>query len=89
MKIRDMRKALDSKEISAKELAKEYVERINGLNDKIQSYITVTDELAMEQAEQAQKVIDKSESKPLTGIPLAIKDGRVRYGRFNPDISFC
>ena len=74
MKIRDMRKALDSKEISAKELATEYVERINKLNDKIQSYITVTDELALKQADEAQKVIDKGEAKPLTGIPMAIKD---------------
>ena len=74
MKIRDMRKALDSKEISAKELTQEYISKINALNDKIQSYITVTDDLALEQAEKAQEIIDKGESKALTGIPLAIKD---------------
>lgn len=74
MKIRDMRKALDNKEISAKELANEYTSKINSLNDKLECYITVTEELAQKQAEAAQAVIDNGESKPLTGIPVAIKD---------------
>ena len=42
MKIRDMRKALDSKEISAKELAQTYFERIKKYDDKVKSFITVT-----------------------------------------------
>lgn len=74
MKIRDMREALDSRKISAKELSDEYIKRINSLNDKLECYITVTDEIAQKQADEAQKVIDNSESKPLTGIPMAIKD---------------
>ena len=44
MKIRDMRKALDSKEISAKELAQTYFERIKKYDDKVKSFITVTEE---------------------------------------------
>lgn len=74
MKIRDMRKALDSKEISAQELAGEFVSNIKKSDGKLECFITVTDEIAMEQAKKAQEVIDKGESKPLTGIPLAIKD---------------
>ena len=69
MKIRDMRKALDSKEISAKELAQTYFERIKKYDDKVKSFITVTEEKALEQAEKAQGVIDKGEAKALTGIP--------------------
>ena len=53
MKIRDMRKALDSKEISAKELAQTYFERIKKYDDKVKSFITVTEEKALEQAEKA------------------------------------
>ena len=74
MKIRDMRKALDSKEISAKELAQTYFERIKKYDDKVKSFITVTEEKALEQAEKAQDVIDKGEAKALTGIPVAVKD---------------
>ena len=74
MKIRDMRKALDSKEISAKELAQTYFERIKKYDDKVKSFITVTEEKALEQAEKAQGVIDKGEAKALTGIPVAVKD---------------
>ena len=74
MKIRDMRKALDSKEISAKELAQTYFERIKKYDDKVKSFITVTEEKALEQAEKAQGVINKGEAKALTGIPVAVKD---------------
>lgn len=74
MKIRDMRKALDSREISAKELADGFISNIKKNDDKIESFITVTEELAAKQAEKAQEVINKGEAKALTGIPLAIKD---------------
>ncbi|HBJ26215.1 MAG TPA: Asp-tRNA(Asn)/Glu-tRNA(Gln) amidotransferase GatCAB subunit A, partial [Ruminococcaceae bacterium] len=73
-KIRDLRKALDSKEISAAELCGEYFKKIEAGDGKVQSYITVTRDKAMEMAANAQKRIDAGESAPLTGIPLAIKD---------------
>ncbi|MBQ7069927.1 MAG: Asp-tRNA(Asn)/Glu-tRNA(Gln) amidotransferase subunit GatA [Ruminococcus sp.] len=80
MKLRDMRKALDSKDISAKELAKSYLDRIKKYDGEIKSYITVTEELAYEQAEKAQEIIDKGEAKALTGIPVAIKDNICTQG---------
>ena len=80
MKLRDMRKALDSKDISAKELAQSYLDRIKKYDGEIKSYITVTEELAYEQAEKAQEIIDKGEAKALTGIPVAIKDNICTQG---------
>ena len=74
MTIRDMRTALDERKISATELEGEYIANIKKYDDKLQSYITVTEELAMKQAEQAQKLIDDGKAMPLTGIPMAIKD---------------
>ncbi|MGN1133206.1 MAG: Asp-tRNA(Asn)/Glu-tRNA(Gln) amidotransferase subunit GatA [Oscillospiraceae bacterium] len=74
MKIRDMRKALDEKQISAKELAVAYLDNIKKKDSKLEAFITVTEEKAYEQAEKAQKVIDSGDSGALTGIPLAIKD---------------
>lgn len=74
LKIRDARKMLDGREISAPELAKAYLDRIAETDGKIKSYITVTADSAMKMAERAQKKIDSGEAGPLCGIPLAIKD---------------
>lgn len=72
--IRAQRDALDKKAISAQELTEEYLKNIESRDGKIQSYITVTKEIALSQAQAAQKLIDAGEAKTLTGIPLAIKD---------------
>lgn len=74
MKIRDMRKALDERKISVQELANEYLSNIKKNDRNIKSFITVTEELALNQSQQAQKIIDAGESMPLTGIPMAVKD---------------
>lgn len=74
MKIRDMRKALDEKKVSAKELCESYIENIKKYDDTLQCYITVCEEGALNQAEKAQEIIDKGEASALTGIPVAIKD---------------
>ena len=73
-KIRDLRKALDSRQISAAELCGEYFRNIESGDGKVQSYITVTKDKALEMAANAQKRIDSGDVSPLTGIPLAIKD---------------
>lgn len=74
LKLREMRDLLDKKSISAIELTQEYVDRINKFDDKIQSYITVTEESAMDSAKNAQAKIDSGNSSPLCGIPISIKD---------------
>ena len=65
---------LDTKQISAAELCKEYSASIKAKNPDVLGYITVTDDEALKYAEKAQEIIDKGEAKALTGIPLAIKD---------------
>lgn len=74
LKIGDLRSMLDKKEISAKELTNAYLDRINSVDDKLESYITVTADAAEKAAEKAQEKIDKGEASALCGIPLAIKD---------------
>ncbi len=73
-RIRDLRKALDTKQIGAKELCSEYFRRIEAVDDKLKSYITVTKDEAMQMADQAQKMIDSGKVAALTGIPIAVKD---------------
>lgn len=74
LKIRDMRKLLDSKEISAAELTGSYIKRIETYDGKLESYISVTKEKALADAENAQKIIDSGNAQELCGIPIAIKD---------------
>ncbi len=74
MDLIEMRKKLDSGEIGAVELTKGYLDRIKSIDSEINSYITVCESEALAQAEAAQEVIDKGEAKPLTGIPISVKD---------------
>ena len=69
-----LRQMLDRKEVSAPELIKAYLDRIAAYDKTIQSYITVTAERAMADADAAQKKIDAGNAGVLCGIPMAIKD---------------
>lgn len=69
-----LRKALDEKQISARELCEECYSAIDKDEDKIGAFITLTKEEALKSAEKAQQRIDSGNGDFLTGIPLAIKD---------------
>ena len=73
-KISDLRTLLDEKKISAVELCKECFNNIKESDGTYESYITLTEEKAYEQAKAAQKLIDEGGASSLTGIPFAIKD---------------
>jgi aspartyl-tRNA(Asn)/glutamyl-tRNA(Gln) amidotransferase subunit A len=68
------RRALDAKQISATELTRAHVEAVEALNPRLNALITVTAELAMEQARASEARIARGEGGPLEGLPLAIKD---------------
>ena len=65
---------LRSGEISAVDLTQAHLDRIALINPKIDAYLTVTGELALQQAKQADERRLKGDNSPLLGIPLAIKD---------------
>ncbi len=72
--IKKARNLLDTKQISAVELSNIYIDRIKNLDSKTDAYLSVCEEKAMAQAQEAQKLIDSGKSSMLTGIPLSIKD---------------
>lgn len=72
--IKEARSLLDSRKISATELTKTYLNRIKTYDGKIDSYLSVCEESALEQASEAQQLIDSGKGAPLCGIPLSIKD---------------
>src|SRR5690606_28123172 len=62
-------------EISAVELTEATLARVDRLNDALNAYITVTAELALEQARAADADRAAGEARgPLHGIPYAAKD---------------
>jgi len=73
--IREAGELLRQRKISAVELTQAHLDRIRAVDDKVKAFILVTDELAMKQAEEADRRFNSGATvSPLTGIPLAIKD---------------
>ena len=61
-------------EYSSVELTRHFLERIDRLDSRLNSFISVTAEEALSQAEAADRRIAAGEAGPLTGIPMAHKD---------------
>jgi aspartyl-tRNA(Asn)/glutamyl-tRNA(Gln) amidotransferase subunit A len=66
--------ALAARQISAVELTQAHNEAIAALNPRLNAYISITPELALEQARAADALLAAGEAPALAGIPLAIKD---------------
>jgi len=65
---------LHSKTMSSVELTQAYLQRIKQKDKLYNSYITVTETLALDQAKQADHRLANGNAGPLTGIPFAQKD---------------
>ncbi|MDO8561925.1 MAG: Asp-tRNA(Asn)/Glu-tRNA(Gln) amidotransferase subunit GatA [bacterium] len=79
--IKEARRALDAKEYSALELTNEYLKAIRERDPEIHAYLEVWEKTAREEAKAADEIIARGESRPLTGIPIAIKDNILIEGR--------
>jgi aspartyl-tRNA(Asn)/glutamyl-tRNA(Gln) amidotransferase subunit A len=62
------------KEVTSREITESVLKRIARVEDRIHAFITLTPDVARQQAALADARIQKGETTPLTGIPLAIKD---------------
>ncbi|MCB1616631.1 MAG: Asp-tRNA(Asn)/Glu-tRNA(Gln) amidotransferase subunit GatA [Pseudomonadales bacterium] len=65
---------LRQRQFSSEELTKHYLDRIKKLDQHYNSYITVTEESALQQARQADKRLAEGGAPLLCGIPIAHKD---------------
>lgn len=75
LEIYDLSLLIRKGEVSPMEVAKAQLARISALDSELKSYARVTPELAMRQAERAQKEIQAGGVRsPLHGIPLGVKD---------------
>ncbi|HID49622.1 MAG TPA: Asp-tRNA(Asn)/Glu-tRNA(Gln) amidotransferase GatCAB subunit A, partial [Chromatiales bacterium] len=66
--------ALRAGDFSSEELTRAVLDRIGRLDGQLNSFITVSEERALEQARQADRRLAAGEAGPLTGIPVAQKD---------------
>jgi aspartyl-tRNA(Asn)/glutamyl-tRNA(Gln) amidotransferase subunit A len=75
LSITEAASGLRRRAISPVELVQACLNRIESIDDKLHSFITVTAELALEQAKTAEQKINRGTNRgPLHGIPIALKD---------------
>jgi len=66
---------IETKEVSPVEATEAYLDRIEEVDPKLNSYITITGEQAVESARQAEQEIAAGKHRgPLHGVPMAVKD---------------
>ena len=63
-----------AREFSSVDLTASCLERIRQVEDQVKSFVTITEDLALSQAERADQVLADGRATPLTGIPMQIKD---------------
>ncbi|MCG0278031.1 MAG: Asp-tRNA(Asn)/Glu-tRNA(Gln) amidotransferase subunit GatA [Thermanaeromonas sp.] len=72
---------LQNKEISAVELTREILKRIEQVEDKVKAFVTLTPEKALEQAKAVDEARARGENLgPLAGVPMALKDNLCTEG---------
>ncbi len=73
--IKELHKKLITKQISAKELAEDYLNRIKDKNPELNAFITITEKQALDRATRIDELIASgTELSLLDGIPASIKD---------------
>lgn len=72
--IKELSNGLKQRDFSSRELTQHYLNRIAKIDPQVNSYVTVTPELALVQADAADVALHAGNAHPLTGIPLAHKD---------------
>lgn len=73
-------KGLRAREFTAAELTEAVLARVEAVEPRVNAYITRTDEIAREQAREADARFAAGTATPLTGIPFAVKDLIVTKG---------
>ena len=69
-----LQEKIRSREASAAEIVQSVFRRIDAVEKDIHAYLLLTREAALAEAERADAAIRKGDIRPLTGIPIALKD---------------
>jgi aspartyl-tRNA(Asn)/glutamyl-tRNA(Gln) amidotransferase subunit A len=71
---------LAKREVSSRELTRAVLDRIAAVDDRVRAYVTVTEDVALRQADAADQRIAAGDAGPLTGVPVCVKDVLVTRG---------
>ncbi len=74
LSIREISEGLAAAKFSSRELTEHYLKRIAKIDPQVRSYVTVTNEVALAQADAADALRQAGQATALTGIPVAHKD---------------
>jgi aspartyl-tRNA(Asn)/glutamyl-tRNA(Gln) amidotransferase subunit A len=74
LSLTELRDALRAGETTSVAVTEAIIDRILQLDNHIGSYLTLADEIALEQAEAADRRRARGEDGPVLGIPVAVKD---------------
>jgi aspartyl-tRNA(Asn)/glutamyl-tRNA(Gln) amidotransferase subunit A len=72
--VAELSRQLQSRQVSSVELTRDYLDRIQRHDPRLNSFITVDAEKTLAQARAADERIARGDAAPLTGIPVAHKD---------------
>ena len=72
--IHELQEKLKKKEVTSTEIVTDVFKRIDAVEERVRSFTTMMKEYAFEEAKKADGEISKGNIKPLTGIPIALKD---------------
>ncbi len=74
MSLAELARGLREKQFSSEEITRHFLSRIKDLDSNYNSFITVTEDQAIAQAQQADKRLASEDDSPLCGLPIAHKD---------------
>ena len=75
LSIADLSELIRTRKVSPVEATRATLDRIEKFNPQLNAYITVTRELALKSAQEAESEIQQKKRRgPLHGVPIAVKD---------------
>ncbi len=80
MTILELRRLLDNRDVTAREVLDDVYRRIAAVEDTVKAFITITKDEACQMAKEAQDAIISNRMSLLTGIPVAVKDNMCTKG---------
>lgn len=77
----ELERLLKKGEVSSREITESVLQRIEQREETVNAFVTLTPELALEQAQKADERLRKGRpTSPLNGIPIAVKDNLCTSG---------
>lgn len=81
MTAHELSRLIKEKKLGVVELTQAYLKRIDAVESKVESFVTIAREEALKKAQEVQAKVDGGETlSPLAGIPMAVKDNMCTEG---------